>query len=129
LRGPEVQHLVTPSGIAAGDNADATPEHVATHDLAIDVIPQQIADLVVERNHGFLAMAPGHHAELESFKRLLPVMLRGDRFEPGFFKVAGCYRLIVFVAVGHIKADVAFPMADQRRQWPQTLKTLHFTHL
>jgi hypothetical protein len=106
-------------GAAARENRDAAPKHDIAHDLAVRVVPQEEADLIMERVHCFLAVAPGGHAIMEAPQHLLAVFLDRDRLEECLFEIAGLGRPVVLVVIRTVDPAIAFPFADEWRQRPQ----------
>src|SRR3546814_20005267 len=87
--------------------------------LAVRLIPQQEADLVVKRVHRLLAVAPRGHAVVKPPQHLLPVFLHRNRLEAGLFEIGRLGRPVVLVMVRQIDPGIAFPFADKRRQRTQ----------
>src|SRR3546814_3657030 len=88
--------------------------------LAVRLIPQQEADLVVKRVHRLLAVAPRGHAVVKPPQHLLPVFLHRNRLEAGLFEIGRLGRPVVLVMVRQIDRGIAFPFADKRRSEEHT---------
>src|SRR3546814_16378909 len=94
--------------------------------LAVRLIPQQEADLVVKRVPRLLAVAPRGHAVVKTPQHLLPVFLPRNRLEAGLFEIGRLGRPVVLVMVRQLDTGLAFPFADKRRQRPQFSRQKNF---